>query len=508
MRQRGLDNAFPESDLNLVFEEFDKKNEGLVPVNALLQKTGPVEIEDKEEKDEMLQIRDFLAQQLERQKKAKEVSSVTDASQSSNKSSKQKQGGGSLGSGRQLGVVVDEKEEMKKALGQKTFDLDVNTEDLNEVINNVFHKHHTIESHNKFARFLRLTNVNIDRIPFYPMREDELQRLKQAAGRLEATASDPKFVDRYQTLVNRCRERLEQPVFGASISESNLAIVSTNNSSQVLLPPSDESQKLSLPGLDGPAVASPKSLFSPPRSLSPEKDNSSVYFLDRNESSPTDFTVAVSATKAMQNKGSGIFDFATNSNRQYNDFAGTRSSSTDLSRLGLTMAGDADDGTLDRQMSVSSSYFAPLNYVPSKEVTRDVISDAERAYLSKESRRKKRAERTAYNRQATTDRLEFDVLNKQLRELRRAQYRNEDTIRYQTAIFLNDMKSFKKIPLELMAKKPNFRRSDRMFGGSLRNTDVKDDRDFASTYKSDYNEAAVKATRTLGEAPPHGPFGH
>jgi hypothetical protein len=151
LRKRGLDSDFPSNDLDLIFEEFDKKNEGIVAVDSLISKSSTFVNHDKEQTEEMLAIRAFLQEQLNEHQK--EVSTIA----SSTSPSKKRDGVGkvSTNSGRKQ-PLPDEKALVKQALGQKTFDLDVDTNDLNEVIENVFHKHHTIESHNKFARFLRL----------------------------------------------------------------------------------------------------------------------------------------------------------------------------------------------------------------------------------------------------------------------------------------------------------------------------------------------------------------
>ena len=37
---------------------------------------------------------------------------------------------------------------------------------MNDVVDDLFHKKHTQKSHEKFARYLRLTNMNLKTIPF------------------------------------------------------------------------------------------------------------------------------------------------------------------------------------------------------------------------------------------------------------------------------------------------------------------------------------------------------
>ena len=105
--------------------------------------------------------------------------------------------------------------------------------------------------------------------------------------------------------------------------------------------------------------------------------------------------------------------------------------------------------------STYSEYYPPLKYEPNMPVTRDNVSDADARYKILKERRRRRASRTKANLQVTKDRLEMQELDALSRSLRRSQSVNEDQIRYQSTIFLNDLKCYKKQPLTRMAKKPN-----------------------------------------------------
>ena len=169
-------------------------------MDALVAKSSADINLDKETTEEMLEIRAFLAQQLE---------------DSSNASSKSKAAAPI--------ALEDTGHTLQKAIGQKTFDMNVDTNDLNEVIKNVYHKHHTVEAHNKFARFLRFTNVNIERVPFYPTRTEQLERLKHTAESLEKQCKDPEFMSRFQEVQSRHYARLEQPNLPSSPIKSTTA---------------------------------------------------------------------------------------------------------------------------------------------------------------------------------------------------------------------------------------------------------------------------------------------
>lgn len=475
LRRRAMDSDFPESDLNLIFEEFDKKNEGVVQVDAIIAKSSPLsDLIDKDTAEEMLQIRAYLAQQL-----SKTTSSITDTDDSNSNSNT-------------LLLPNPNKEALKQAIGQHTFDIDVNQNDLNNVIKNIFHKHHTVEAHNKFARFLRFTNVNIERIPFYPMRSEQLERLKATAEGLEKQCEDEAFTTKYKEVQSRYHAQLEQPALTSLLLTTPPSPIKV----KPLLTTSQYKNKNN--SLSNLSISSSSSNPSNMNSNS----NFEPYFIDKCESFAHDFTFPDSPTKILQNQGSGIFDTvvvhastsasATSGMHTY----GKSQSMPELSLSNIKIGGpgpsDDSENLRLRQESMSSHYYGPLSYSSVKgevEVARTgggVKSDAETDASKRQYRRKARYERTQSNKQTALDRIEYNEMSSHLRSLRTTQFRIEDNVRYQTAIFLNDMKCFKKLPLELMAKKPNFRLSDKMWGGSARMQDVAEERDFKSTYTADF----------------------
>jgi hypothetical protein len=75
--------------------------------------------------------------------------------------------------------------------------------------------------------------------------------------------------------------------------------------------------------------------------------------------------------------------------------------------------------------------------------------------------------------------------------------RNEDHIRYETAIFTNDVKCFRSQPLQIMSRKPFMSRSDKMWGGTsdgaiTTSINHDDHRDFSTTYNSSFDSSILR----------------
>ena len=149
--------------------------------------------------------------------------------------------------------------------------------------------------------------------------------------------------------------------------------------------------------------------------------------------------------------------------------------------------------------STYREYFPPLKYEPNMPVTRDNLSDADTRIKILNDRRRRRAARTKANLQITKDRLEMDELQALSRSLQRSKSVNEDQIRYQSTIFLNDLKCYKKQPLTRMARKPNLTKSDRMWGGqiSFDSKNERDSRDFNTTFRESFIEPQGDGLPTL-----------
>jgi hypothetical protein len=151
----------------------------------------------------------------------------------------------------------------------------------------------------------------------------------------------------------------------------------------------------------------------------------------------------------------------------------------------------------DRYLTTSSKFYPPLIYEPSQPVARDVISDAELVAQKKAYVRQQRYARKMANLEVTHNRLEYEAIQKEIRQLNRQQSRIEDNIRYKTNIFIDDLQHFRTQPLQRMAKRQNIELSDRMWNGSMEKQTVQlvsDERDFRSTYNSSFDGNVIKET--------------
>lgn len=465
----GLKNCdIKEEELNLIFKVLDTNGEGILKTDSIVRNLALQESEDNQKNHEHDEMRAFLQEQLDKRRHSKTKSDNDFNSQRSNTSK---------GS--------DHLKEVQKALKQNTFGLDVAADEFNELIEESFTKKHTQQSHNRFARFLRLTNVRLDRIPFYDMRNDQLLRLKERAGNLQAVSNDVN--ERLKELAEIRKEKdaivakssingsnfnplqeLASPVNKNHNYDDNSTIESDFDNSYMLSPTSQ---------LKSPTNADVKDFF--PKVLDPLtrpklKDAGSVLIMSNNDQLVAG-SLAPSPPKTI---GKRIVP---------QDFA-------DYSRYGLTMDDDnasvGSQSSQDRYTSTYKSYYPPVYYESSQPPVRDLESDSSKSIKGKNKIRAERYNRKQANLDVTFSRLEYESLKKESQEICRTQNRNEDRIRYQTSIFLNDMKHYRKQPLETMAKKPNLHSSDNMWGGHQK-TDYPDDRNFQSTYNAGFNSSIL-----------------
>jgi len=147
-----------------------------------------------------------------------------------------------------------------------------------------------------------------------------------------------------------------------------------------------------------------------------------------------------------------------------------------------------------RYTTTNGDYYPPLVYRPSEPVTRELVSDADARDAMQAQRRQRRHQRLSENLAVTQRRLERERLESEAREVRRCQKVNDDMINYSTTVFLNDLKGFKKQPLQMMMKKPNLSKSDHMWGGNLsRHARDEESRDFQTTYSGSFAEPSRMA---------------
>ena len=423
LRRRKLDQQLPPEDQELIFEQLNASARGSIDAGLLSRTVDELSGITRHEAGDAHEMREFLEESIEAARKEKEAAKAHD--------------------GKQEKVIAGSADLMKKAIGQKSFGLDVGHEEMNDVVDDLFHKKHTQKSHGKFARYLRLTNMNLKTIPFYDIRTEQLDNMKRHAVNVHKLASSPSVAGRLAELQNKRRSRIEED-----------AMIHTRYF--------DEQDRLETEMM-GHTGSTP---------ISPVK-------------TPAD-PVTASPLNALEG-GLNSHDSSDNAL-----FAATSYEDTAASALG----GDFDASMFN---STYREYFPPLKYEPNMPVTRDNLSDADTRVKILNDRRRRRAARTKANLQITKDRLEMDELQALSRSLQRSKSVNEDQIRYQSTIFLNDLKCYKKQPLTRMARKPNLTKSDRMWGGqiSFDSKNERDSRDFNTTFRESFTEPQGDGLPTL-----------
>jgi hypothetical protein len=84
----------------------------------------------------------------------------------------------------------------------------------------------------------------------------------------------------------------------------------------------------------------------------------------------------------------------------------------------------------DQYQTMSDKYYPKLIYQPSKPVTRDIIGDAMNEANRKRQIREERYKRKLHNTNITATRIEFEELEREMREKRNEQRRAQDMVRF------------------------------------------------------------------------------
>lgn len=438
LRRRKLDKYLPVEEQELVFEQLKASARGSVNAGTLSQTVdskigGDIAPADE---GEAAEIRQFLEESIKqaREQKEKEGESRT----------------------KQREVIAGGDDLMRKAISQKSYNLDVGTEEMNNVMDDLFHKKHTQKSHGKFSRYLRLTNLNLKAIPFYDLRSDQLDNMKRHAVDIEKIASSPSVAGRLAQLKEERRHQVE----------SNLHVHDRYYS--------DHEQQLS---------GTASRMYSGDSDQGGREDDESDNHMERTHiGSILDSTSGTYISTAFDSKVS-----ADKSASQFGPATPFSPIKPYELTAAATLGGDLNDSMYN---STYSEYFPPLRYETNKPVTRDNLSDADTKIKQRNERRARRAERTRKNLQVTSDRLELQALDNLARQLRRSQSVNEDQIRYQSTIFLHDLKCYKKQPLTRMSRKPNLTKSDRMWGGQMsfesKGKDKNENSEFSTTFRDSF----------------------
>lgn len=192
LKRNKLEGYLPEDDRRLVFEYVDPKNNGTVSVRDFLKRVEEREFYGTEHNREHTKIKDFLEFHIT-QKRLEQTA----------------KGGGESGGGggtsppvkhKKVKGIDNEVERMRQALGMKTYGLDVDPEELDHVVSEVFHKLPTNEAHRRYARYVHHSQLNIAAIPFYDYRSREIERLKNRSTLIDQELGREGLREEYESL--------------------------------------------------------------------------------------------------------------------------------------------------------------------------------------------------------------------------------------------------------------------------------------------------------------------
>jgi hypothetical protein len=186
LKRNKIDHFIGPEERKNIFDYVRTDHNGQVGVRELLRKTEEQEFRDDDHAENMSKVRNFLKEHVEKLRHERGQRAHRDPDLEHRKKKK---------------GVQDEKFLIKQALGQKTFDLDVDHDELHETIEHLHHheKPKDVEQ-KKFLRFLRHSNLNLATIPFYDMRHEDLEHLKARAARIDRAYEDPAVFGRMMDL--------------------------------------------------------------------------------------------------------------------------------------------------------------------------------------------------------------------------------------------------------------------------------------------------------------------
>lgn len=559
LRRRNLDVLFPNEDQDLVFESL-KSLQGTAEAPTvssmlkLVNETDP-NYSRPEKNEDMVAMREFLADEVAKRKAESEANEIVHSRE------------------------TEHAELMRKAVGQKTFGIEIKAQDMDRMVDDLSRQTHANQTHAKFSRFLRLTNMKLHAAPFYDMRNDSLEQMKKYVQQLDEKSMDT--LEQLSQTKARERDALDA-VLSRSTTLSNLNLSSNNRGddggyrsmSHSTSSPALRSGGLSQYTTARAAVDPEPQTISAPASPIPNHNPMSAFAspitkgasniagagsgrrTGRNLAGSLDEANALEAAAKLNistSSSNGVnlapgdravgtspdstilhspFSYSSSYYPEAGDFIDPRVRKerqatpeshigkrcvnghevTDWYRIGC--GGDvttprnvkglsATEGEYrGRYTTTNGDYYPPLIYAPNMEVTRKLISDADARTTLLRERRHRRHYRSSENLSITHERLLRENLESQAREIKRSQKVNDDMINYSTSVFLNDLKSFKKQPLQMMMKKPNLTKSDHMWGGNInRGGKEHDSRDFMSTYSTSFvspeQQGAIQPTLVL-----------
>jgi hypothetical protein len=650
LKRNHIDHHVSHEERKKIFDSVDPNHKGSVPVRELLRTTEQQEFKDDTHAENMLKVRNFLRNHLDVLRQRRQDRVPRDPDLEERKKTK---------------AVEREKDKIKTAIGQKTFDIDVDHDELHDALEALASTKHETAEDKKFARFLRHANLNLAVIPFYDMRHEELDHLKGRAARIDRQFYDPEAIHKLTDLtktrwmsslattndtdpetmalkrevIDESRQRLERTLAKTlSQSHSSLNVRPSplslaSGSSPAKLDPlptaaraaaasSSMSHRDGDNGGGGGGVGGMK-LSASMGALPSMRNNNNNNNNNNNKESTTAAGAGAGGMKsarstaslALSNTGGGgggggvgvggnitgaslsgrprnlllnsegvsaddvsatnstdyigsttasdmqrqlqahynnktakrkeevffepertnesdfytqIFDESSSNLKLKDPSKGMRIEKidpnvylptgkravnhgpTDWSRVGVgggRASSDVGYGRSDDDpfLTTNAHYYPPLHYSASQPVSRDLVSESEVNFRKREFQRNERYARMKANMDVTKTRLEYEVVIKEVQALRRNHGRLEDRIRYQTAMFLNDLKCYKSQPLVRMSKKQNIHLADRMWNGNQEHH-IPENRDFLSTYNASYDSENLRLSDTLIQ-PPHGNAG-
>ena len=201
LKRLKLDEMFPKKSQELMFEMLPKNADSGVAIIDIISKIDEIDMRDSQlvaSKKEMADIRQFLSGKLD-EKRARcseeyDGQGVAMSGVSSRMPTHSSRDFSVRSKSEVEGKSLDDA--IKIAIGQKTFDLDVGSEELNELIEDIYHKRSTKESTEGFARFLRFSNLKLHEIPFYDLRKSDLEGRRARAVQYEEQCNDPILIAR------------------------------------------------------------------------------------------------------------------------------------------------------------------------------------------------------------------------------------------------------------------------------------------------------------------------
>lgn len=505
MKKANLDEMIPETDQKSMFESLDDKGRGRIPLFKILQR---VDIKDPQQIKDMKLIRDFLAKEVDK----KNLESLSHSASESD-------------------ILNDKtkavKDLMKRSMSQKTFDVDVDPITLNDIIEDKVNDSTLNAEERRIAKHLRITNLQLNVVPFYDSRSEFIEHLQRK-------------VESVGTTLKGEVEKLKK----LSIIKKQLDSANFNNSSQLV---DDLSVTQSLNDkecFDGRVSTSPSvrlmttpinkrylsndGIKSAPRNLAGSITDLNYFSetaknesfeeridLKRPQTTPIKSSSSPGRSQIYDKHSSTLDDFSPNKNdasfrpklkdssvvliepQKYSE-PEKRPAKRELNNFNVHTNSQHDWNTMDQTYgsfapvdetfkTTNSFYFTPVIYEATKNPRRQIISDSSKSLAEQEMKRIAKYNRSQLSVAATENRIALAEQTKITNALKRDLNRNVTKFHYNTLVLSDDLRLYKKTPLEMSSKKPHFSRFDRMWSGT-KDPVIEENRDFLSTYNASFNE--------------------